>query len=116
MKRRYFLRLRDRYTRRGKSFVYIDESGFEAETVRRYAWSLKGQKVYGLRSGPRAPEHPCSQHAWGRFLKPPFYSKEHATRISLICGLKITWRSISMKIMLLSWTMQLSTNQQKPKS
>jgi len=55
MKRKAFLRLRERYARRGKSFVYVDESGFESETVRRYAWSSKGQKVYGLRSGHTRP-------------------------------------------------------------
>lgn len=55
MKRRAFLRLRERYLRRGKEFVYIDESGFETEAHRRYGYAPKGQRVYGLISGHRRP-------------------------------------------------------------
>ena len=50
-----FLRLRERYARRGKSFVYLDESGFEPSVTRRYAYAPKGQRVYGLVSGRRRP-------------------------------------------------------------
>ena len=31
----------------------MDESGFEANTYRPYAWSKRGQKSYGERSGKR---------------------------------------------------------------
>ena len=55
MKRRKFLRLRERYRRRSKEFVYLDESGFEPEVSRRYAYSPRGQRVYGLISGHRRP-------------------------------------------------------------
>ena len=55
MKRRAFLRLRERYARRGLRFVYVDESGFEPEAARRYGRAPRGQKVYGLRSGHRRP-------------------------------------------------------------
>lgn len=71
MKRRYFLRLRDRYTRHGKSFVYIDESGFEAETVRQYAWSPKGKKVYGLRSGHTRPRTSLLAARMGQTFEAP---------------------------------------------
>mgnify|MGYP001826795958 CR=1 FL=1 len=54
-KRKAFLRLRERYRRRGKVFVYVDESGFELEASRRYGYSSKGQRVYGLISGHRRP-------------------------------------------------------------
>ena len=55
MKRRAFLRLRERYRRRGKEFVYIDECGFEPEASRRYGYAPKGQRIYGLISGHRRP-------------------------------------------------------------
>ena len=55
MKRKRFLRLRERYARRGKAFVYIDESGFEPEVSRRYGYAPKGARVYGLISGHRRP-------------------------------------------------------------
>ena len=41
--------------RRGKEFVYIDESGFEPAVSRRYAYAQKGTRVYGLTSGHRRP-------------------------------------------------------------
>ena len=55
MKRKVFLRLRERYRRRGKQFVYLDESGFEPEAARRYGYAPKGRRVYGLISGHRRP-------------------------------------------------------------
>ena len=55
MTRKGFLRLRERYRRRGKEFVYLDESGFEPEASRRYAYSPRGRRVYGLISGHRRP-------------------------------------------------------------
>ncbi|MEO0011897.1 MAG: hypothetical protein RLZZ535_286 [Cyanobacteriota bacterium] len=33
--------------------MYVDESGFEANTYRPYAWSKRGHKSYGERSGKR---------------------------------------------------------------
>lgn len=54
-KRRGYLRLRERYRRRGKEFVYVDESGFAPAVTRRYAYAPKGQRVYGLCSGQRRP-------------------------------------------------------------
>ncbi len=55
MKRKAYLRLRERYRRRKKAFVYVDESGFEPEVVRRYGRASRGQKVYGLRPGNSRP-------------------------------------------------------------
>jgi putative transposase len=54
-RRRAYLRLRERYRRRGKTFVYLDESGFVPTVTRRYAYAPKGQRVYGLGSGERRP-------------------------------------------------------------
>lgn len=53
--RKAYLRLRERYRRRGKEFVDIDESGFEPTVTRRYAYARKGQRVYGQRSGHKRP-------------------------------------------------------------
>jgi putative transposase len=55
LKRKAYLSLRERYRRRGKEFVYVDESGFAPSVTRRYAYAPKGQRVYGLRSGLRTP-------------------------------------------------------------
>jgi transposase len=43
--RKAYLRLRARYARRGKTFVYIDESGFAPAVTRRFAYAPKGQRV-----------------------------------------------------------------------
>ena len=55
MKRKAYLRLRERYRRRNKSFVSVDEIGFEPEVVRRYGRASRGQKVYGLCPGNSRP-------------------------------------------------------------
>ena len=54
-KRKAYPRLRERYHRRGKAFVYVDESGFAPTVTRRYAYAPKGQRVSGLRAGQRRP-------------------------------------------------------------
>ena len=53
--RRQFLRLRERFLRRGKQPVHIDECGFAPSTARRYGYASKGQRVDGLVSGHRRP-------------------------------------------------------------
>lgn len=35
--------------------VYLDESGFELETFRPYAWSPRGQKIHGERNASKRP-------------------------------------------------------------
>lgn len=55
LRRRGFLRLRERFLRRGKQPVYIDECGFAPSPVRRYGYAPKGQRVDGLVSGHRRP-------------------------------------------------------------
>jgi putative transposase len=55
MKRKAFLRLRERYRRRGKTFIYADECGFEKNVTRRYGRAPRGEKIYGLRSGLKRP-------------------------------------------------------------
>ena len=55
LRRRRFLRLRERFLRRGKQPVYIDECGFAPSVVRRYGYAPKGQRVAGLVSGHRRP-------------------------------------------------------------
>jgi putative transposase len=53
--RRKFLRLRERYIRRGLQPVHVDECGFTPSVTRRYGYAPKGQRVYGLTSGHRRP-------------------------------------------------------------
>ena len=53
--RKRFLRLRERFVRRGKLPVHIDECGFAPSTARRYGYAPKGQRVDGLVSGHRRP-------------------------------------------------------------
>ncbi len=44
-----------RYREEGRTFIYVDESGFSPSTQREYGWALRGVKVYGLRSGNHRP-------------------------------------------------------------
>jgi putative transposase len=53
--RKRFLRLRERFIRRGKRPVYLDECGFASSTARRYGYAPKGHRVDGLVSGHRRP-------------------------------------------------------------
>ncbi len=55
MKRKAFLKLCERYRRRGKQFIYIDESGFEPEVNRQYGYAPIGQIVHGETSGHKRP-------------------------------------------------------------
>ena len=55
MKRRRFLSLRERYARRGKRFVHLDESGFAASTQRTYGYAPVGVRVYGRVSAHSRP-------------------------------------------------------------
>ncbi len=55
MKRKTFLRLRERYRRRGYSFIYLDECGFALEAARLYGYAPKGVRVYGEISGHKRP-------------------------------------------------------------
>ena len=55
MKRKAFLRLRKRYARCGKRFIYLDESGFAASSHRTHGYALKGQRIYGYISAQTRP-------------------------------------------------------------
>lgn len=54
-KRKKYLKLRERYRRQGKEFVYLDESGFEPSVTRTHGYAKKGIKVHGERSGHKRP-------------------------------------------------------------
>jgi putative transposase len=53
--RRRFLCLRERFVRRGKQPVHIDDCGFVPSTARRYGYAPKGRRVDGLVAGHRRP-------------------------------------------------------------
>jgi len=72
MQRKAYLRLRERYRRRGKEFVYIDESGFEPEVSRRYGYGPIGERVYGLTSGHRRPRTSLLAARVGDCFEEPF--------------------------------------------
>lgn len=55
MKRKSFLRLRERYARRGKRFVYLDESGFASTACRKHGYAPKGVKIYAEISAHTRP-------------------------------------------------------------
>ena len=44
-----------RLQQEGKTFVYVDESGFAPTAERTHGYAPRGQKVFGLRSGHRRP-------------------------------------------------------------
>lgn len=71
-KRQAYLRQRERYLRRGKELVYVDESGFAPTVTRRYAYAPKGQRVYGLQSGQRRPRTSLIAARVGPTLQAPF--------------------------------------------
>lgn len=72
MQRKSFLRLRERFARRGKTFVYVDESGFAPCVTRRYAYALKGKRVYGLIGGRRRPRTSLIAARIGKQFEAPF--------------------------------------------
>src|SRR5262245_4054008 len=71
-KRKAYFRLRERYRRRGKEFVYIDESGFAPSVTRRYAYAPKGQRVYGLIGGHKRPRTSLIAARIGQTFEAPF--------------------------------------------
>ena len=71
-KRKEYLRLRQRYVRRGKTFVYVDESGFAPYTARRYGYAPKGQRVYGLTAGTKHPRTSLIAARIGQHFEEPF--------------------------------------------
>lgn len=76
MKRRRFLRLRERFLRRGKQPVHIDECGFAPSAARRYGYAPKGQRVYGLISGHRRPRTSLIAARIDGRLEEPFLFEE----------------------------------------
>lgn len=68
MKRKAYLRPCERYARRGKAFVYVDESGFAPCVSRRYGYGPKGKRVYGPIAGKKYP-HLSSRPGLGNALK-----------------------------------------------
>lgn len=52
--------------------MYLDESGFEPRVARRYAYAAKGQRVYGLIAGRRAPRTSLIAARIGKQLEAPF--------------------------------------------
>ena len=93
MKRKAYLRLRERYRRRKKSFVYVDESGFEPEVVRRYGRASRGQKVYGLRPGNSRPRTCFLAAQIDGTLQATQLWRVRVTRIFSING----WKSYSVR-------------------
>jgi transposase len=71
-RRQAYLRRRERYRRRGKELVYVDESGFVPAVTRRYAYAPKGQRVCGLLSGQRRPRTSLIAARVGPTLQAPF--------------------------------------------
>lgn len=72
MQRKAYLLLRERYVRRGKTFVYVDESGFTPYAARRYGYSSKGQRVYGLITGKKHPRTSLIAARIGQRFEEPF--------------------------------------------
>jgi transposase len=51
--RKTYLKKWYKYFIAGKTFVYIDETGFSSSVVRPYGYALRGTRVYGLKQGKR---------------------------------------------------------------
>jgi transposase len=72
MQRKNFLRLRERYKRRGMIEVNLDECGFEKNTYRKHGYSLKGQRIYGLKSGQKRPRTSLLAARLGKLFEASF--------------------------------------------
>ena len=72
MKRKAYLRLRERYVRRGKEFVYVDESGFAPSVSCRYGYGPKGTRVYSLIAGKKHPRTSLLAARIGQHFDEPF--------------------------------------------
>lgn len=72
MKRKAYLRLRERYARRGKDVIYIDESGFEPGVTRRRGYAPKGHRIYGLVAGRKRPRTSLIAARIGGRVEEPF--------------------------------------------
>lgn len=70
--RRRYLKRHYKLTQQGRTFVYVDESGFEPTTQRDYGYALRGQRVHGLRSGNRRPRTSLIAGLIGKKLTAPF--------------------------------------------
>lgn len=68
----YLRKLRQLISIYGSSnLVYIDESGFELETFRPYAWSPRGQRVHGERNASTRPRTSLIAAKCGKRLLAP---------------------------------------------
>lgn len=52
--------------------MYVDESGFEPSVERLYGWALRGEKVFGTRSGNRRPRTSLIAASISNSLQAPF--------------------------------------------
>ena len=85
----YEAELADAIHKENRSPVYIDESGFAAETVRRHGYAPRGIPVKGTCSSQRYREHLLdSRTNPGRFQSPPGYLRAPVMRHVSINGLK----------------------------
>ena len=76
----YLQKLRAIVSERGsKNLVYVDETGFAPSCYRPHAWAVRGQKVYGERSGNRRPRTSLIAARWGRRMLAPILFSGTAT-------------------------------------
>ena len=59
--------------------VYVDESGFEQNTYRPYAWSMKGKKAYGDKTGVRLRRTNLIAAKRGKELLAPYLYEQTTT-------------------------------------
>lgn len=65
-----------------ESLVYFDESGFERETYRPYAYARKGQKIHGNRPGKRSQRtHLILAKQAGKLLAPMLFQGTATTAL-----------------------------------
>ena len=58
-------------TKQPKAIVYVDESGFKADTFRSRGWSKRGQKIHGERKGKREARINLIAAKWGKRIVAP---------------------------------------------
>ena len=76
----YLQALRKLIIKGGKDkIVYVDESGFELNNYRPYAWSMKGRKAYGDKSGVRSKRTNLIAAKRGKELLAPYLYEQTTT-------------------------------------
>lgn len=85
----YLRQLRKIILERGSAnIIYVDESGFDPTTQRNYGWAIRGNKVYGERSGVTRPRTSLIAGKRGKKILAPVLFKGSTNALWFNCWLE----------------------------